>query len=57
MKKPTRKVVLRRETIRVLTNVDLAHSVGGADSGDACPIRALVATPTQAVEGACAIPG
>ncbi len=47
MKKPTTKLVVRRETLRAMSNMDLARVVGGDvvmlfDSGDKnCP--ALVA--------------
>jgi len=34
MMKTTRKLQLRRQTLRVLTHVDLARAVGGADSVD-----------------------
>lgn len=38
MKKTSRKLVLRGQTLRALDNVDLARAVGGLDSGDAaCP--------------------
>ena len=33
MKKTPRKLVLRSETLRTLPNVDLAHVIGGFDSG------------------------
>ena len=33
MKKTPRKLVLRRETLRALANMDLAHVVGGFDPG------------------------
>ena len=40
MKKPTRKLVLRAENIRVLARLELEHAVGG-DSGPAmCPLAA-----------------
>lgn len=35
MKKTPRKLVLRGQTLRVLTNIDLSRAVGGLDSGDA----------------------
>jgi hypothetical protein len=60
MKKVTIKLVVRRETLRVLASVELAHAVGGdaretgaatcpapavVDSGAAtCPAPAVVAT-------------
>jgi len=52
MKKPTRKLVLRRETIqalRALDNLDLARAVGGDDarlieSARICPAPAVVVT-------------
>lgn len=31
MKKPTIKLALRRETLRTLTNAELARAVGGGD--------------------------
>ena len=34
MMKTTRKLQLRRQTLRVLTHIDLARAVGGADSVD-----------------------
>jgi hypothetical protein len=38
MKKTSRKLVLRSQTLRVLHDVDLTRAVGGLDSGDAiCP--------------------
>jgi hypothetical protein len=41
MKKTSRKLVLRSQTLRVLDNIDLAHAVGGLDSGDVrCPVVA-----------------
>jgi hypothetical protein len=37
MKKPIRQLVLRSETVRVLTRVELAFAgVGGADTGRDC---------------------
>jgi len=35
MMKTPRKLVLRRQTLRVLDCIDLSRAVGGADSGDA----------------------
>ena len=41
MKKTPRKLVLRLQTLRVLTHIDLARAVGGADSeGVQCPALA-----------------
>jgi hypothetical protein len=38
MKKTPTKLVLRSQTVRVLTNLDLTHAVGGLDSGNPqCP--------------------
>ena len=38
MKKTPRKLVLRRETIRALPDLDLTRAVGGFNSGNApCP--------------------
>lgn len=51
MKKPPRKVALRKETLRVLANMELARAIGGgdsdavklADTGDKqCPAPAVV---------------
>ena len=47
MKKSTRKLVLRSETLRALVNIDLARAVGGADAdvfdsgAKQCPNQAL----------------
>lgn len=39
MKKASRKLVLRSETLRDLANMDLARVVGGIQSGDKpCPL-------------------
>jgi len=59
MKKTPQKLVLRRETLRMLANVDLSRAVGGdsgdvqcshqavVDSGDkACPTGGAVAATT-----------
>lgn len=38
MKKTSRKLVLRGQTLRALDNIGLARALGGLDSGDAaCP--------------------
>jgi hypothetical protein len=38
MKETPRKLVLRSETLRTLTNMDLVRAVGGFDSGaEQCP--------------------
>lgn len=38
MKKSTKKLVLRSQTVRTLSDVDLVGVAGGADSGDIyCP--------------------
>jgi hypothetical protein len=38
MKKTPRKLVLRSQTLRTLTHLDLASAVGGLNSGNApCP--------------------
>ena len=51
MKKTPRKLVLRRETLRALDNMALAHVVGGADSGDVpCAHRNLADTGRVACE-------
>ncbi len=34
MKKTPGKLVLRRETVRALANLDLARAIGGLDSGN-----------------------
>jgi hypothetical protein len=50
MKKPTIKLALRGETLRTLTNADLARAVGGADgvvaqsNKDVCTTQNVVAT-------------
>ena len=53
MKKASKKLVLCRETLRALTNLELVHAVGGgelgavalADSGDfQCPRKVAVVT-------------
>ena len=49
MKKTSRKLVLRGQTLRVLHNIDLARAVGGLDSGAA-------ACPAAADSGAAACP-
>lgn len=62
MKKASRKLVLRSETVRTLANIELARAVGGFDSGKVqcpvvlardsgdvqCPLRAVVVTATGA---------
>lgn len=41
MMKPARKLVLRGEALRTLANMDLAHVIGGGDSGAVqCPVAA-----------------
>jgi len=47
MKKPSRKLVLRRETLRTLANMDLTRAVGGIGSG-AEPCPALIDTGDKA---------
>jgi hypothetical protein len=43
MTKKTRKLALRRETVRALANMDLARAVGGFESGaEQCPHAAAV---------------
>ena len=38
MKKTSRKLVLRSQTLRVLADIDLTRAVGGLDSGNMqCP--------------------
>jgi hypothetical protein len=50
-KKPTAKLVVRRETLRALSNMDLARAIGGGevvlfDSGDKnCPVLAIPRPP------------
>lgn len=52
MKKPTRKLGLRTETVRILATMELARVVGGGDAmvygtGDKmCPATAAPATAT-----------
>lgn len=50
MKKPTRKLVLRAQTVRILTTVNLEQVIAGLDSGqqsiDACPHAAVVVNNT-----------
>jgi hypothetical protein len=53
MKKTARKLVLRGETIHVLTNSALTRAVGGIDSQDPCVVR--VAAPATAA--GCTVPG
>jgi hypothetical protein len=41
MKKVSRKFVLHRETVQILTNLDLARAAGGFDTGRSeCPALA-----------------
>jgi len=47
MKKTPQKLVLRRETLRTLANMDLSRVVGGLDSG-AEPCPALLDTGLKA---------
>jgi len=52
MKKPARKLVLSRETLRTLHTVDLVHVAGGvvADSGDThCEIQMAAAAVVVAL--------
>lgn len=42
-KKTPRKLVLRGQTLRMLADIDLAHAVGGFDSGNA-PCRVVADT-------------
>ncbi len=38
MKKTPRKLVLRSQTVRALTDIDLTHALGGLNSGNpTCP--------------------
>jgi len=58
MKKPTRKLVLRSETLRTLTNVDLLRAVGGllstTDDRSGCvDLAAAPAVPAVVVTAAC----
>jgi hypothetical protein len=56
MKKTPRRLVLRRETLRTLANMDLARAVGGVDSGVAtCPNGALVDTGDKACSTGAAV--
>lgn len=56
MKKITRKLVVRSETVRTLDNIDLTHAKGGGNPADAagtnrtqsgmdCPAQAAVVVP------------
>jgi hypothetical protein len=54
MKKTPRILVLRRETLRTLANMDLARAVGGADSG-AQPCAVAFDTGAVACEGRAVI--
>jgi hypothetical protein len=49
MKKTSRKLVLRSQTLRVLHNVDLARAVGGLDPSDGT-------SPAAVDSGAAACP-
>jgi hypothetical protein len=40
MKKTSRKLVLRGQTLRALDSIDLARAVGGLDSDVRCPAAA-----------------
>jgi len=50
MKKPIRKLVLRRETLHAISYAQLDHVRGGGDSGNACGKveLELLATPVTA---------
>jgi hypothetical protein len=49
MKKSTKKLVLRSQTLRTLSDIDLAGVAGGNDSGDInCPTGALAPVPAPA---------
>jgi hypothetical protein len=49
MKKPTKKLVLRSQTVRTLSDIDLTAVAGGADSGDIyCPTSGLAPGPAPA---------
>jgi hypothetical protein len=51
MKKASRKLVLRSQTLRVLENIDLGRAVGGLDSGAAaCPTGHAAAADTDRVD-------
>ena len=47
MMKTTRKLVLRRQTLRVLNHVDLARAIGGAASAEV-PCMALADSGAKA---------
>jgi WD40 repeat protein len=49
MKKTHGKLVLRREIVRVLANLDLARAIGGLDSGDV-QCRAVADTGAKACD-------
>jgi len=56
MKKTSRKLVLRSETLRALANMDLARVVGGFDSGTkVCESPAGFDTGAGACEGPAVI--
>jgi hypothetical protein len=49
MKKTPGRLVLRRETVRALSNLDLARAVGGLDSGNV-QCRAVADTGDKACD-------
>lgn len=48
-KTPRKKLILRNQTIRVLTHMELAHAVGGSDPGLAGSGAKACSTETGAV--------
>ena len=55
MKKPTRKLVLRSETLRTLSHVDLSRAVGGllSTTDDRSGCVEVPAAPAVVVTAAC----
>ena len=49
MKKTPGKLILRRETVRALANMDLARAIGGLDSGNV-QCRAIAETGDKACD-------
>ena len=57
MKKTTRKLVLRKETVRELSGQELTHVIGGLDTDDAYPQsrdrQCLIAAVPQSGDKQC----
>jgi hypothetical protein len=53
-KSPAKKLAVNREAIRALGSLQLAHALGGVDTGIDCPAPAVV--PTQ-LPGTCGTGG